>query len=298
MSKKTLKTEDIIDVLNDKRVFSKFLDKMSTEMSLKLESKFNELSTDLNVKISREVNSKLESKFNELTADLKNKIFNEVNLKLEAKFNELTTELRENLISSTRNITDEKIIQHIEPIHKDLAHIKVRLDDLETKQVQNELIIVGVKANNTATQQQMEINKDLFELVLNHLKFDLDINISPHEINYVYRMYNKSKGEQKTSSIVVNFLSNTKKYEILHKAYTLRKNFSASKIFYNERLTRKNADLFYKTRSLQSINKIHTTWIYKGEVYIRKDPTSKPVKIILEKDLPSPSGSTIPLLTT
>lgn len=249
MSKKTTKADELIDALCDERVLNKIIDKIT----------------------------------------------NEVNSKLDLKFNQLITEMNDKLMTSIEKITEEKISKSINPIMKELSSVGERIDALEAISIQNDLIIVGLKSpiidkeeDSANNQPKSETNKELQDLVLKHLRNDLEITISPNDINYVFKLNKNNNGVQKRSSIVVNLISSTKKYEIIRKAKFLRKNNNPfPTIFHNERLTRKNSDLFFKTRTLQRIKKIQATWIYKGEIFIRKETTSKPIKITHYKDLVS-----------
>lgn len=247
MSKKATKTDELVEALCDERVLSKFLDKITSE----------------------------------------------VNSKLESKFNELIEEMNEKLKISIEKIVEEKTKQSLIPIRNELSSVDERIDVLEANSIKNDLIIVGLLRNSmdkendgTKIQSHQDMNKELFELVLDHLKNDLEMQISPSDINYVYKLNKNKKEDQTRSSIMVNFNSYAKKYEVIHRARLLRKKANClPSIFYNERLTKKISELYFKTRTLQRMKKIHSTWIFKGEIYVRKDSISKPSKVTQTKDL-------------
>lgn len=257
MSKKATKTDEFIEALCDERVLSKIFDKITSEVNSKLDLKFNELMVEMNEKLNDKIN-----------------------------------EMNEKIKISIEKITDEKISQSINPVMNELSSMEERIDTLEAMSVQNDLIIIGLRskikdkeADPARNQPQTETNKDLLDLVLNHLINDLEIKILPQEISHVFRLNKKSKDENR-SSIVVNFISSSKKFEVIRKAKYLRKNANPfPTIFHNERLTKKNSDLFFKSRTLQKLKKIQATWIYKGEIYIRKESASKAIKITQYKDL-------------
>lgn len=246
MSKKSAKADELIEALCDERVTNKFIERITNEL------------------ISR----------------------------IDLKFKELVLDMEDKLKISVIKISEGIINESITPLKNDLHHANERIEALEAQSVQNDLIIHGLKPSNTEkvegasiNRTQTDGNKVIMDLVIDHLRNDMDILISPSDINYAYKM-KKKKDDQSSTSILINFISTSKKYEIIRKAKLLRKNENPHpNIFYNERLSKKNSELSFRARNLQRVKKIQATWIYKGEIYIRKDSFSKPIKITKLKDL-------------
>lgn len=57
------------------------------------------------------------------------------------------------------------------------------------------------------------------------------------------------------------------------------------RIFYNKRLSKSAQEIFYQTRLLVKKEAILSTWIFKGEVYIKKENTASPCRILSINDL-------------
>lgn len=228
-----------------------------------------------------------------MTPTVIEKISNELISRIDQKFNELVLDMEEKFKISVAKISEDIINESITPLKNELKLANERIEALEAQSAQNDLIIHGLKLSNPekvegtpSNRPQPDGSKFIMDLVIEHLKNDMRIPISTSDINYAYSMKRK-KDEQASSSILVNFTSISKKYEIIRKAKLLRKseNPHPNIIFYNERLSRKNSELSYKARSLLRIKKIQATWTYRSEIYILKDSFSKPTKITTLNDL-------------
>lgn len=245
MSRKSSKSEEIIDALCDERVSSKLLDKLSGEIILRIDQKFKDLSDEIN----------------------------------------------ESLKASITKITSEILKESLTPIKQEVLKLKERVEILEANAIQNDLYICGMKLNeptntdSTQIKSQVASDSEALISVLEHIRNNLQIPIDTRDINYVYPVKKKSSNDR-TSQILVSFSSTSKKYEVMKKAKLLSKQDNTyPKIFYNERLTKKNAEISFKARMLQRTKRILSTWIYKGEVYIRKGALDKPIKIVTINDL-------------
>lgn len=246
MAKKSVKHDEIIEALCDDRVTNKFLDKLISDF----------------------------------------------NSKLEVKFKELTLELNNNLKSSIIQLTTDIVTKQMEPINHDLVKLNERVENLEKQNLMNELIICGLKINTSKTpsdsetkEPQQPTNNDICETVVSHIRDDLGLQLEGKDINFAY-LINKNKVSSAPTSILVSFASIHKKNEVIQQAKSLRKDSNQyPRIFYNERLTKRTSELAFKARTLQRLNKISSTWTYRGEVFLRKEKFSKPTRISNINDL-------------
>lgn len=101
MSKKRLKTEELIEAMSDERILDLLMNKFTEAINIKLETKFNELTAGMNDKLTQ------------LSSKLSKEIANEM----------------------------------ITPLKKELNAMNERVELLETRLVQNELIICGLTEN-------------------------------------------------------------------------------------------------------------------------------------------------------
>lgn len=246
MAKKSVKQDELIEALCDDRVTNKFLDKLISDF----------------------------------------------NSKLEVKFKELTVELNDNLKSSIVQLSTDIVTKKLAPINQDLVKLSERVENLEKQNSMNELVICGLKTKTSMTTKEAEpkglqlpTNNEIQEMIVNHIRDDLGLQFEDKDINFAYLM-NKSKANSAPISILVNFASIHKKNEVLQQAKSLRKDSNQyPRIFYNERLTKKTSELAFKARTLQRLNKISSTWTYRGEVFIRQEKFANPIRISNANDL-------------
>lgn len=147
-------------------------------------------------------------------------------------------------------------------------------------------MICGLKVNaiNSEDQSSLKSNQLKDELA-DHLKKNLDIQIGVNEIIYAYTI-KRNVNESNPPPIIISFANYAIKQEILRKAKENKKTSGIyTRIYYNERLTKLNSEILFKSRLLHRNNKIHACWSYRGEVYLRKNSTSKPTKITKLSDL-------------
>lgn len=110
------------------------------------------------------------------------------------------------------------------------------------------------------------------EMVTEHIRKDLDIQIDNNEIIYAYRM---RKNTNTIPPIIVSFANNAIKNRVLHKAKDTKKKSS----------TYPNSEIFVKARTPLRNNKIQASWRFKGEVFIWKEVSSKAIKITCRNEL-------------
>lgn len=218
---------------------------------------------------------------------IRDELINDLNEKIECKFKELKTELTADLTSMLENpvkkITSEVMLESLNPVKQDITKLHDRITLLESREYQNDLFICGLEANDA------EKNEAMIDLVIRNIHQDLKIKLDHKDINFAYRTRKPDKPNQHPP-ILVSFTSALKRNEILQTVRIIRKQqlkppYPQQKIYYNERLNKINSELAYIARDLQRKKKILSTWIFRGEVYIRKEQASKPQRILNQSEL-------------
>lgn len=165
-----------------------------------------------------------------------------------------------------------------------------RIAKLENVNIQQELLIFGRPiGSDQSTITDKSHDQSLIDLICSHINKDLNISLNHKDINFLYKIKSKS-GYKAPVPVLVNFVSMIKRNEVLQVARFSRKQrlksgSTDSIIYYNERLTKINSEIFYHARSLLRSKLIASAWTFKGEIYIRKTSSSNPAKILCLKDL-------------
>lgn len=134
----------------------------------------------------------------------------------------------------------------------------------------------------------------LLDSVLNQIKRDLSILLTARDVNYIY-IIKKRQGPQTANQhyglpIIVGLTSQHTRNDLLAKARTIEKQKLKSdnltpRVYYNERLSKQTQEIFFQARSLVKKQCILSAWSYKGEVYIRRDKSTEPHRIVSLTDL-------------
>lgn len=179
----------------------------------------------------------------------------------------------------------EKLVTEIKGLRKENLHLRQRLevveaklDEIEQKDKANNLIVVGVPK-----QKEKDISssvKKIFESV----KASVDGN----DIKECYRL-----GKVEDGPILVRLNNYAVKKEILvkirqHKGTSVRKcglEGDDRKIYLNEDLTTQKRLLFKKARERKTENGYKAVYCLNGKIFVRKNDTDPPIKIVSLKDL-------------
>lgn len=249
MAKRSSKSEDLIESLCDDRVINALTSKMAQS--------FNEV---------------IDSKLNELKLDITNAV----------------QETLDNLITS-------KIKEISSPLYDKINILEQRVNQLESINYQKDLLIFGYKPPTNDSNDEGNVTpstNSIIPSILDLLKSDLNLHYSSKDINYAFYMKKKEVNKSYSSPILVSFSTTGIKQEILQRVRLVRKQSlksnTYSRIYYNERLTKSNQEILFQARSLLKDRKIISTWTFKGDVYIKKELTSLPMKIISLNQLTVP----------
>lgn len=215
------------------------------------------------------------------------------------------------------NAVSEKIDQKFEDINAELIHLKRKnVDDLQQNVsemmplIQERLQLDNLKCKTSSNISALETAMDKMErqnhannLVLDgipfssqenvyHLVYDiadkLNVHINEHDINAVFRM----KSKRKNASIIVCFQSKYVRDRIygsymnkIVKLADIGFRGMTGRIYLNEHLTQKYAELFRFTRELKQKNLIHKSYTLNGIPYVVHKADGKSEKILTANDL-------------
>lgn len=173
-------------------------------------------------------------------------------IKLESKLDDVCVALKD--INS--RIMDNK---------KNITELQDRVESLEQKAKANSLRVFGVEESE---------NEDLSGVLVGLFSEKLNINISQTDIDYVFRLRKKKEQIEKTSPIIIHFVSNTVRNRIYHAKKLLR----GTPISIFEDLTRNRYGLLMATKRKFGNNMV---WTEGGKVYAWDSSTKSKIYIKL-----------------
>ncbi len=164
--------------------------------------------------------------------------------------------------------TVSKLHQQLIDQTSDLTLTKGNVDNLEQRNKENNIRIVGLKE---------EEGENVKDQVIRFAKNKLQVqNISHEDIKDICRMGRKIPG--KSRDVKVSFTSIDKKKIV----YSARKKIpydAEEPIYINEDLTKLRSLLFYQARKMKQRSKIFGTWTQDGNVLIKLKEHSQPQAI-------------------
>lgn len=172
------------------------------------------------------------------------------------------------------NRIDEIIFEN-EDRDAHVAKVSNTVDILEQQSRERNLIITGTKLETNPTEMVKKLNKLL------------DINIRADDVDYLTKFKNK----EDTYKIV--FYTKRARDLVFAKKKILKE--KEKRIWIAEDLTQKNATLFYHARQAVRRKEANTTWTAGGNVFIKKEDDSTPVKVTTQKQLNDTLGI-VPLI--
>lgn len=167
--------------------------------------------------------------------------------------------------------------QEISSLKTTIASLSEKLNAQEQFSVRNELEISGIPESGNENLLQM--------LTVTAHKIGMELN--PLDIDMVTRVGSRPKTPIASSiprPIVVRFIRNNKRNEMLQAA-RVRRNLStedidisgpASRLYFNERLTKENRKLFHDARTRAKLHNFKYCWVKNGLIFIRKEDQKAP----------------------
>lgn len=172
---------------------------------------------------------------------------------------------------------------------KRIEGLEKRIDDLEQYSRMEDVIISGLETKHRTYASTVARNKDgevalpedLLTLEKQVIQFfeSKDMVMRSDNIAACYTLPRKNSVMK--STIVVRFVNRKHKTELLRQAKKLK----GSGVYLNEHLTKKNADIARRARSLRTQNKIQATWTRNCNVMIPLNGTPEEAKVHIIREL-------------
>lgn len=228
---------------------------------------------------------------NAFLANLQEKIQKCINDQMERKLNDFMIQLKETMATAFKQVAVDTFNELIPELHTGIKANQERLNNLENQQLQKDLVIHGINILEEEIDKLNQPQKEnmLIDLVCDQIKLDLNIVLERNDLNYAFIVKSKS-GITTRSPIIISLTSMNKRKEILQSARNKSRRQDKSElpknqIFYNERQTKDNAMISFKARFLVRRKKILSTWVFRGETYIKENVAANPMKITTLSEL-------------
>lgn len=266
MSKKASKIDDITELMCDEKVLN--------AISLKIQDK-----------ISQSILEKLQDNLSATLANIIDDKLDKWKSNNDQKFDSLKLQICDSLNESINNMIDNKVKTISSTLLSKMESIDKKMNHLENDSFRNDIIISGFNPKKDAT---------LIESVIDLLKDDLNLQFASRDFNYMFIIKNKERHQSSSQihfpPIVVGFTSQYLRNDVLNKVKLVRKQKLRSvnsnpRIYYNERLSRATQEIFFQSRLLVKEKRISSTWAFKGEIYIKKEISSSPCRVLSVNDL-------------
>jgi hypothetical protein len=167
-----------------------------------------------------------------------------------------------------------------------------RLEDLDRERKATNIIIRGLPESSYSERASADGNAEngstrhssVAASVLDMIGVELDIKLQPQDIATAFRM--RAGKSDKTRPVLVKFSSTHVQESIMVAKKKLRS--SSKQIYINEHLTKRTGELFALARNQVKLKKIHSSWTFKGQVFIKQSPdaSAKPILVKSKDDLP------------
>lgn len=202
----------------------------------------------------------------------------------------------------------QSLLQKVQSLELENTRLKTELNDAQVKIDQLEgysrvdnLVIVGLPVSSyaemastsTATVDSADVNTignptaASVELnVLDLFNNRLGLSVTSSDISIAHRL--KSKRDGDIPPIIVRFTRRQTR-EAVFAARRKLKGWLGHRVFINEDLTKRNAEIFQRSRKLVKDKRLHGTWTNGGVVFIKRfnDPSCKSEKIVSMSQLDS-----------
>lgn len=186
---------------------------------------------------------------------------------------------QKNLLEDISNKMKQYIKEN-EELKIEVKELKSRINDLEEKDKEKNLLISGIELTGT---------ENLKTDIIDKITKALNVEIEKNEIETCYQI----RKNNKNSPIILKLLNKSKKEEIIKRRKENGPLFieecgiiSKNGIIYiNEDLSKEKQKIFKEARELRKQKKIAFTWITGGKIYIRKTADGPAVRLRDIQDL-------------
>ena len=261
MSKKGLKVEDMIDLVQDERIMAVLITNLATALEPVME-----------------------------------KLFDKFAAKFKSELNGIVEILTKNFVDSHC----EPLKQKISALELENEQLQARMDDIENNQKSDNLMIHGLpetKKEDNWTGEFLaapstscipsQSQQSSVQSVVNFCNTSLHLNLSESNISYAHRI--PQKGKDKNRPLIVRFVNRDVRNVVFASRRILRDapKSKDSIIYINEHLTKLNSQIFARAKNLIKEKKAVSAWTAGGKVFLRQSTlqSERPKKILSMKDL-------------
>lgn len=291
--------------------FSECFKQFSAEISATLntwklgfEKELSQINNNLNNIIKRDLKN-LSDNSNEMKAEISNvrKEYAEVKssiISMNADLNKVKGEVS-TLQHATQFISDQhdefkiksniisenaKKIDHLEAelaeVRKQNHHLKQEMHENDQRERQLNLEIVGMPES-----KEENLNEILIKLAK-----EIGITLLDNDITYINRITPRVKVPGRNRVIVARMKNRLQKDNIISSARKARLTTKSlglggepKPIYVNEQLSVHNKQILKMAKDAAKVKNYQFTWSKNGRIYVRKNDTSPPMRIITEEDL-------------
>lgn len=258
MSKKSLKVDDLLDIVQDERIVSVLTTRVKADLDL-----------------TATIKATIEASFNKMAEKFLSKLENMVEKMVEKYTNKIVSKSCEILHAKIAALEDTN------------SHLKFQLEESEKTARLNNIVIHGIPESPSGSetgfkptylQLRQSAERDALVFFTTHLQ----VPVTEADISFAYRIPTGTKDAPRP--LIVGFVSRRVRDTIFAARKSLRGHSSSksSSIYINDHLTRSNSLIFSKARRLLRDKTIHSTWISGGNVMVRWSDSlnEKPLKVV------------------
>jgi len=207
---------------------------------------------------------------------------------------ELVSSSVKELLEENKNLRGRllKIEEVNDQLKSRVVSLEDRLEDLDRDRKATNIIIRGLPESSYSERTSADGNAEngssrhssVAATVIDMIGVELNIKLQPQDIVTAFRM--RAGKSDKSRPVLVKFSSAHVHESIMVAKKKLRS--STNQIYINEHLTKRTGELFALARNQVKQNKIHSSWTFKGQVFIKQSPdaSAKPILIKSKDDLP------------
>nr|CAH7741343.1 unnamed protein product [Callosobruchus chinensis] len=174
----------------------------------------------------------------------------------------------------------EKLQAENTSLKKELSQLKLKVNDLDQISRLNNIELQGIP------EKQNENLGEVLQKIGDYVNYKVDLS----KVEYIHRVQLNKNSNNKIRNIIVRFVNRREKENLLTAAKTKRlqrENGSpkmsvggvSEALFINEHLTMDNKLLFRDTRLLAKRMHYKYVWTKNGDIFLRKDDSSKIIHV-------------------
>lgn len=198
------------------------------------------------------------------------------------------------LLDSILELKEEstKKSAQITKLQGELHSVKSRLEVLEAYTKRDNLLIAGLPVETyvdaaapTGREKSLQ-SQSVEQSVIKLFNQELGVPIKASDISIAHRLKKSNTTDNHPPVTFVRFTNRKARDAVYDARRQLRK--SSAKIYINEDLCKKTANIFHQARQLVRAKLIHSAWTSSCTVFIKEslDPNCRSQKILTSDDLP------------